>query len=37
MATAINIIEKPNQQSPRTDWVEESNPAMAPLLGLAVD
>jgi hypothetical protein len=37
MATAINIIEKPNQQSPRTDWLEESNPAMAPLLGLAVD
>jgi hypothetical protein len=37
MATAVGIIEKPNQLPPRTDWVEESNPAMAPLLGLAID
>lgn len=36
MATAINTIEKPNQQASQASWVEESNPAMAPLLGLAV-
>jgi hypothetical protein len=36
MATAINTIEKPDQQSSQASWVEESNPAMAPLLALAV-
>ena len=37
MATAIGIIQKPNQQSSQASWVDESNPAMAALLGLAVD
>lgn len=37
MATAISIIQKPNQQSSQASWVDEGNPAMAALLGLAVD
>ena len=36
-ATAIGIVQKPNQQLSQEGWVDESHPALAPLLGLAVD
>jgi len=37
MATPIGIIQTSNRQPSHERWAEESNPAMAALLGLAVD
>lgn len=37
MATAISTVPTSNPQSAQASWRDESNPAMAALLGLAVD
>lgn len=37
MATAISIVPGSNRQSSQPSWVDESNPAIAAILGLAVD
>jgi len=36
-AATIRIVQKPDQQFEQEGWVDESSPALAPLLGLAVD